>query len=869
MKITNFHEDMTVFRDKTAGARSVFLPYGSVESALLSDESDRVYSLNGEWRFGVYSSILCVPDAVTNNAADVSAFNKVTLPNTVKTLGFDTFTGLDMPFDPPYITPDTPVAVFVKDIRFKPEDEPFRKYVVFEGISSAVYLFVNGNYVGFAEVSSAMQEFDITDFVNPDSNRICAVVMKYSDGSYLEKNDQNLFGIYSDSYILLRPKGHIRDFLVATSLSEDCTKGYISLTVDAVSYSLMSARLYSPFDEFLGEEAADGDGNFFFTVENPEFYSAENPLLYTVVLCFGGEYIPVKVGVRELKWDDNGLLYNKKRITLKAVKYGRRVKENGDIMTESDYINDLAVLKKHSVNTIVTDSAPLPTVFYRLCDRLGFYVIDTAELYCEEFEKHMPEIVSVSNEWESAVYNRINLLTARDKNFSSVIAYNLHPSVKTGKNVFFTVERVRRLDKMRTVHYGNEGRGGFPKGLVDFDALYEFKGKFDSQEISQRIKRLYKPITVTPLELASGRFEIQNNFDFSYISSIEIFCEISAFGKPIKIESMGIMTLASKKSAEFCVEMPEIPDGDATIRFYYKNIFETELLPDNHTIGFDSFEINRPYRRTEKAVPDTALKLEKTDSEFRVSGKDFSLVFNRYLGIVTDIKKRGEAIADKIQPSLYLFDEQPYVSHLEKLVIRDSDAEIDKDSRQVYITTHCIIGERGTVHRVLLDLEYVINRAGEITIKYRYERENSLCGVSRIGFDVYMPKEFNTVEYYSLGPVSFKGDDSDGYQGRFREQIKTHNRNLHHQKARFAAVYNTRRCGIIAYKKQSDFSFFVNTRSQSEMYLCKDVYHTVLSANAELQKEILTDQKIKGEISFRPINTDDGSLWGNATAVYK
>ncbi|MBQ8533801.1 MAG: hypothetical protein IJ462_03110 [Clostridia bacterium] len=869
MKLAGFFEDMTVFRDKTAGARSLFTPYSSFASALDGKESDRRIELNGKWRFGYYTSVLRVPEAALRPDTDLSRLPEIELPcnlnsNDIIPAGQNIS---DIPFDPPYIPPDTPAAVFVKDIEVNENTDLFRKYMVFEGVSSCVYLYVNGEYAGFAEVTSALQEFDITDLLHHGSNRIAAVVMKFCDGSYLEKRMGELFGIYADSYILLRPKGHIRDFIVSTKLSNDCTKGYINVTVDAVVYSGMTALLYSPQNEFLLQTEACDDGHITFEVDSPAFYSAENPELYTVILSFGGEYIPVKTGIRETVFDQNGLLYNKKRITLKPVLYGKRVKPNGQVMTKNDYINELSVLKQHSVNTIVTDAAPLLPVFYELCDRYGFYIINTAELYAEKFEQYLPDTISSSNEWEGAVYNRLNLLTARDKNHSSVLAWNIDGSVKEGKNIFFTAERVNRLDKMRCVHYGSQGRGGFSADLLDFDSLVYFDGRFKSKELSQKIKRLYKPITVTPLDLEGGRFEIQNELDFSYISNYEIFYEISEFGRVTDAASLGIMTLASKKSAEFCLQLKLPQNADSAIRFYYKNIYGN-LLTEGHTMGFDCFEIKRPYRRTEKLLPDKKLTLNTTDAEFSVQGKDFSLVFDRAKGYITRVMKGGTEVVSKVVPSVFLKEDSTGFAN-EIISVRDSDAVYDELTGQIYITCLTVIAERGKPHHIQAKFYYTVNKAGEVTVKYTFIRDNEIAGISRVGFDMYMPQGSNTAEYYCLGPVSFKGDTDDGYLGRFKHTVRAEKDTHHHSRARFVAVYDSARCGVIAYKKQDEFSFFVNTRSQHQLWSDAPETNTVVSVNAEIGRGILTDMHISGEISFRPINTDDGSLWGNATAVYK
>lgn len=876
MQLPKYYEDMTVYRDKTAGARSYFLPYPSLESAISGDsrKSDRILTLDGEFSFAFYTSLARVPKAITDPSADISQLGKITVPSSWTEAGYDTddtYGGCPFPCDPPYIPADSPVGVYVKDFEIPDAMQPLRKYIVFESASSAVYLFINGKLIGYSEVSSALAEFDITDELKDGVNRLAAVVLKYCDGSYLESGREKAFGLCGSVYIAARPKGHFRDAMISTAFSDDCTTGEIDVTVDAVSYLGMEITLVSPDGEISQTVFPDSDGKAKITVENPAFYSAENPVLYTVIVSSAGEYVPFKTGIRETVWS-GGLLYNKKRITLKPVYYGRLLNENGGIMTKKDYMRDLAILRRHSVDTVITRDHPMPVSFYQLCDEYGFYVIDTAELNPKYLNRHFPDMISSNNEWEAAVYNRANLLTSRDKNFSCVLAWGFSNDVRPGKNIGFTAERIKRLDKMRAVHYGIPESGRFPENLIDFSSVPVFNGKFDSRETAQRIKQKYCPVKINALSVRDGRFEIENRYCFSYISRMEIFYEISRYGRVEKTESLGIMTLAPGKTAEIGIDYGELKDGVNHLRFIYKNIWENEMLPDGCVIGFDRFIIGGMPKFFDKQLPDDELFLETRDDSFTVKNRSFSFTFDRTAGYIRNLCKNGKTVAEKIIPSVFLAEDAARGNAFEsfaneRIVCRDSEAE--KKGGRVIINCECAVGVNGEPNHIAAAFSYEVNRAGEIFIRYRLKTDNELPGISRVGFDAYMPVGHSALEYYSLGPVTPRGEYGEGYFGRFSQTVSFGGTSHYHEQASFAAVYDSARSGVIFYQKDGAFSFFANKASQRELFLgTEGEEHTVLSCNPSFGCEPLEQKELSGNIYLKAIDSSDGSLWSVAAAKY-
>jgi len=255
MRLPAYHQDLLSLHVNTLPNRAYFVPFSRKQYALEGDRkaSERFYSLNGTWKFRYFDSVLDLPDAVMQDTHDEKALSEIRaltrdeipVPAVWQMHGWDRhqYTNVKYPFayDPPHVPAENPCGLYMRtfDISL---GGPGRQTIVFEGVDSCFYLWLNGRFVGYSQVSHSTSEFDITDFIHDGTNTICVLVLKWCDGSYFEDQDKlRMSGIFRDVYILRRDAKHIRDYFVHTELSADKVNVVpLILHIDKLSYNLIT-----------------------------------------------------------------------------------------------------------------------------------------------------------------------------------------------------------------------------------------------------------------------------------------------------------------------------------------------------------------------------------------------------------------------------------------------------------------------------------------------------------------------------------------------------------------------------------------------------------------------------------------------------
>ena len=212
MLVPHFYEDLNVMHDKTMPARTYYIPASVRMNDLVEhrERSDRFQLLNGEWKFQYYNSIYDVTESFYEKGYDVSGFDQVTVPGVWQMDGYDThqYTNIryPFPFDPPYVPQDIPCGAYVHNFEYSRDEKASKAFLNFEGVDSCFYVWINGSYIGYSQVSHMTSEFDVTDILQDGTNTVAVLVMKWCDGSYLEDQDKfRMSGIFRDVYILKRP----------------------------------------------------------------------------------------------------------------------------------------------------------------------------------------------------------------------------------------------------------------------------------------------------------------------------------------------------------------------------------------------------------------------------------------------------------------------------------------------------------------------------------------------------------------------------------------------------------------------------------------------------------------------------------------
>ncbi|MBR1864783.1 MAG: glycoside hydrolase family 2 [Ruminococcus sp.] len=452
------HEDAGAQCFGTLPPRAYFVPFG--EDCQLSEdrtESDRFELLSGLWDFAYFDSITDLPDDFTSMGFE----HTLPVPSNWQLHGFDrpqyTNVNYPIPFDPPYVPDDDSVGVYKKTYSYKPDG--LRRILVFEGADSCLYLYVNGAFAGYTQVSHRMTEFDITSLLHEGKNELVCAVLKWCDGTYLEDQDKfRLSGIFRDVYMLSRPEKHLRDYRVTADMY-----GALTFRPEGAGAEI---SLYEGKKLVFSAETEEGR-TFQTRVSDVRLWSAEEPYLYTLVIKSMGETVCEKVGFRTSEIRDGAYLLNGRKIKFFGVNRHDSYPDTGYYADEKKMRMDLELMKAHNINSVRTSHYPNAPRFYQLCDEYGFYVIDEADIEshgCVNIYQNLRwdrdggtycgiALIAGDPMFRKAILHRHELLVRRDVNRPSVVIWSLGNESGWGENFRAGAQLVKKLDSTRPVHY--------------------------------------------------------------------------------------------------------------------------------------------------------------------------------------------------------------------------------------------------------------------------------------------------------------------------------------------------------------------------------------------------------------------------------
>ncbi|MBR2472023.1 MAG: DUF4981 domain-containing protein [Clostridia bacterium] len=452
MKILENWQNLSVLSVNRESARSYYIPYADEASAKRMAKEDSPYYmlLNGTWNFKYYDRYIDVPEDM-----NISTWDTLPVPSNWQMYGYDRVHYINFcPFtlDPPHVPNDNPVGIYERTFSLPENWNKKSVYIMFEGVNSCFYLYINGNEVGYSQGSHMPAEFDITKYLNGGENHITVKVLKYCDGSYIEDQDYfRLSGIFRDVYLLARDKQHIRDIFIKPSLDASYANGSIDIEFDGVSKC--EVDILSPDGDIVVSATATG-GSAHFELGTVLKWTAETPYLYTALFKCGSEVIPQNFGFIKIECGKNGeFLVNGVSVKLKGVNRHDTHPEFGHYCP-LDFIEDeLKLMKQHNINCIRTSHYPNTSEFMRLCNKYGFYVVDEADLECHGVRFHPHAAIYDFEEWKDAFLDRAVRLVERDKNNPCVVMWSLGNESYYGRNHAAMSEWIRTRDKSRPVHY--------------------------------------------------------------------------------------------------------------------------------------------------------------------------------------------------------------------------------------------------------------------------------------------------------------------------------------------------------------------------------------------------------------------------------
>lgn len=470
MIVPHYYEDLQVLHENTLPARSYYIPASRTMDCLVDhrEKSDRFQLLNGEWQFKFFNSIYDLKDEFFKLDFDTSHYQRVQVPAVWQNYGcdFHQYTNFRYPFpvDPPYVPEDNPCGAYTCVFQYMKQEEAPKVYLNFEGVDSCFYLWLNGQYVGYSQVSHSTHEFDVTDYLVEGSNKLAVLVLKWCDGSYLEDQDKfRMSGIFRDVYLLHRPENIIFDYFINTNVREreaslDIRLRYRGNPVP-VKATLYDAEGQEIFTEIFEDRKE-------INVSNPILWNSEEPYLYKLVLATENEVITEHVGIREVSIKDNILFVNGKQVKLRGVNRHESDPETGFVIDIEHMKRDLKMIKQHNFNAIRTSHYPNVPYFYELCDRYGFFVIDEADneshgpwmlCYSNDTDKERAarwnELISDNPAFNEATLDRIVSMVKRDKNRPSIIVWSMGNECGYGCTFEEALKWTKAYDPSRLTHY--------------------------------------------------------------------------------------------------------------------------------------------------------------------------------------------------------------------------------------------------------------------------------------------------------------------------------------------------------------------------------------------------------------------------------
>lgn len=474
-------ENPGVTQHHRLAAHPPFSSWRSLQAAKEDLPSQQRQWLNGCWNFSYFTRPEQVPESWLLQDLDDAC--PLAVPSNWQLAGYDApiYTNVQYPFlvNPPYVPADNPTGCYSRTFQC---DEAWlaagQIRIQFDGVSSAFYLWCNGHFIGYSQDSRLPAEFELTHALQAGENRLAVLVLRWSDGSYLEDQDMwRMSGIFRDVSLLHKPDVHLQDVQIATHLSPELLSARLQVLAvcsqtaaeayqaEVTLYQGDSciAQLRQPF----GSQVIDERGRYpdrvtlNLHIDRPALWSAETPVLYrATVALFDAEDRLVEVeafdvGFRKIEIDRGLLKLNGKPLLIRGANRHEHHPENGQVMDEATMLRDIRLLKQHNFNAVRCSHYPNHPLWYRLCDRYGLYVVDEANI--ETHGMQPMNRLSDDPQWFHAFSERVTRMVQRDRNHPSIIIWSLGNESGHGSTHDALYRWVKSSDPTRPVQY--EGGG--------------------------------------------------------------------------------------------------------------------------------------------------------------------------------------------------------------------------------------------------------------------------------------------------------------------------------------------------------------------------------------------------------------------------
>lgn len=538
-----YWENPYIIKENKEDGHNTALPRPSAKAAIEGAEAPLRFTLNGTWKFFWQQGLDDVRTDYYAEDFDDSSWDDITVPSLwqLKGYGKPIYLCSSLPgafstvkSEIPKINHDlNEIGVYRRSFNVPETFDGKRIFIHFGAVKAGFFLYINGHRIGYSQGSMTPAEFDITEYAKIGENKITVEVFRYTDGTYLEDQDMwFLSGIYREVYVYAEEQLCIRDFFANTSLDETYTNGVLDLEVTLKNHGEPSECTVEALlvdaegnqKKIASEKVTAAKGktvlNFKHIEENAKQWSAEEPNLYklALVLKSGRKVLSAKcirIGFRVIEIKGNVLCVNGKRVVIKGVNRHDFDPDNGWAVPLERYYQDLHLMKQANINAIRTSHYPDAEIFYEMCDELGFYVMDEADV--ESHGVRRKNCPGDNPEFREAVTDRAERMVLRDRSHACVCFWSLGNEAGDGENFVHEKNAILALDKTRPVHY--EGDFDFTKS--------DFISRMYPVEYVVEAMRQQKQLKISPYENIANALAADNKPipEETYKTHPVIYCE--------------------------------------------------------------------------------------------------------------------------------------------------------------------------------------------------------------------------------------------------------------------------------------------------------------------------------------------------------
>lgn len=472
--------DVHVFAVNRVPAHADFRYYETIEEARKSGAMNFRHDLNGTWQFNYAVNPRSRVVDFYKSTFDCAGWETIQVPGHIQLQGFGKpqYVNTIYPWEahdeirPPEIpVNDNPVGSYVKTFTVPEKMEHQPLFISFQGVETAIYVWLNGEFVGYSEDSFTPSDFELTPFLQAGENKLAVEVYQRSTGSWLEDQDFWRFsGIFRDVYLYSKPEIHVEDLHVQTNLDDDYNNAMLELGLkltasEGAKVVLVLEDTANKVIATVEQQLAGTSASLSLAVESPQLWSAENPYLYQAFIQIFNEsgklveVIPQKIGFRRFEMKNKLMHLNGKRILFKGVNRHEFNSRRGRAITKEDMLWDIQTLKQNNMNAVRTAHYPNQSYWYELCDQYGIYVIDEMNLETHGSWQKLgavePSWVIPGNrpEWQDIVMDRAISMFERDKNHPSILIWSCGNESYAGQVLLNVSNYFREVDSSRLVHY--------------------------------------------------------------------------------------------------------------------------------------------------------------------------------------------------------------------------------------------------------------------------------------------------------------------------------------------------------------------------------------------------------------------------------